>query len=448
MTRFRLGRRTFLRGTGAVLALPVLEAMLNSHGTAFAAGDPLPRRLATFFFGNGVVLPQWTPTTTGSGWALTDALTPLVNVKDYVNVVSGCQVKTPNLRGHHNGVAALLSGYPFIPLPPNGAPYASKFGGPSIDQVAAGIIGKDSTFPSIQIAVSKRVTKGEGPTLQYLSHKGPDAPIPPEFNPAALFTRMFGNFTPKDPTDPRDKLRVSVLDAVKEDANRLRVKLGKTDQQRLDAHLTAISEVRTQILALPPVYTSSCVLPEGGITQTNVDINSQEQLEKVSRAFSDVLALAWSCDLTRVASYQFSGSVGGTSYPEIGVPDNEHSISHDTARKPDIQKCVQFVVKNFAYLLEKLKASAEGTGNVLDNSVLLFTTDVAEGWVHSISDYPILVAGKGGGVLKYPGIHYRSTSARNTSDVLLSIMQAAGTGATSVGGNEGYSNTPCTPIMA
>lgn len=446
MSRFRLSRRAVLRGAGAFVALPVMEAMLNSHGTAFAQGQPLPVRLCTWFFGNGVVLNKWTPSATGASWALTDALGPLVNVKEYVNVVSGCAVKTGTSRGHHTGVAALYSCFPYIELPAGNAPYASKFGGPSIDQVAAGIIGKDSTFPSLQLAVSKRVTKGEGPTLQYLSHKGPDAPIAPEFNPANLFNTLFSNFNEQDPLDPRDRLRVSVLDKVKADADRLRTRLGASDRQRLDAHLTSISEVRTQIAALPPTYTSGCSKPET-VTQTNTDQNGQEPLEPVSKAMSDLLALAWACDLTRVASYQFSGSVGSTAYPMIGVSDNQHTMSHDSGRADDINTTVRFCVKNFAYLLEKLKATPDGTGNLLDNSVLMLSSDVSQGWTHAINDYPILVAGGGRGALKHPGIHYRASNGRNTSDVVLSVMKAAGTGVTSVGGGNGYSNNPCTEIL-
>ncbi len=447
MKSFRLSRRTVLRGLGATVALPLMEAMLNSTGTALAQGEPIPRRLVTFFFGNGVVLNRWTPSSTGSNWALTDALSPLVNVKEYVNVVSGCNVKTPDVRGHHNGAAALMSGYPLVALPANGAPYASKFGGPSIDQVAAGIIGKSTTFPSLQIAISKRVTTDEGPTLQYISHKGPDSPIPPEFNPAALYNRLFASFTPKDSTDPGNGLQVSVLDRVNDGAKRLRQRLGATDRQRLDAHLTSISEVRQQLLALPPVYTSACTKP-ADVMQKNQDTGGQEPLEPVSRAMSELLALAFACDLTRVASYQFSGSVGYSSFPMIGVPDNQHAMSHEPGRADDIQKTVKFVVKNFAYLLERLKATPEGTGNVLDNSAVLMSTDITEGWTHACTDFPILVAGRGGGILKYPGIHYRSTNGRNTSDVLLSVMQAAGTGVTSVGGGSGVSTTRLAEIMS
>src|SRR5581483_8218300 len=121
----------------------------------------------------------------------------------------------------------------------------------------------------------------------------------------------FANFTPKDPTDPRDKLRVSVLDAVKDDAKRQQLRLGAADRARLDQHLTAISEVRSQILALPPVLTSSCVAPTSTVTNTNQDINGVEQYETVSTLMSDLIGLAFACDLTRVVSFQFSGSVGG-----------------------------------------------------------------------------------------------------------------------------------------
>jgi hypothetical protein len=312
--------------------------------------------------------------------------------------------------------------------------------------VVADAIGT-TTFPSIQIAVSKRVTRTEGPTLQFISHRGPDSPLPQEFNPAALFSRLFASFTPHDPTDPRDRLRVSVLDAVKEDTQRLQARLGASDRTRLDAHLTSIAEVRTRILALPPVLTSACVLPEAP-TEANQDIAGIEQLQSVSAVMSDLLALSWACDLTRVASYQFSGSVGGTVYSAIGQTAGEHALTHDSARQGDVHNAVVFVMNRFAYLLEQLKATPEGSGNLLDNSTILFSTDVSEGLNHSVTDYPILVAGRAGGYLKYPGIHLRSTSNENTSDVLLTCMQSVGASVDSVGSGGGFSNSPCTGIMA
>ncbi len=446
MKRFVLGRRALLKGAGAAVALPVLEAMLNGNGTAFAQGQPFPRRFVTWFFGNGVILPRWRPTGTGAGYQLSEELAPLEPVKDYVNVVTGHDVKTPDLRGHHNGAAAMLSGAPFIPLPPNGAPYASKFGAKSVDQLAADLIKGSTPYPSIQIAVSKRVTTGEGPTLQFLSHRGPDQPLPPTFSPAKLYADLFGGFDPKDPTDPRDRLRVSVIDAVRDDARRLRARLGAADRARLDAHLTALSELRGQILALPPKLTSSCQkvpAPES----TNADVNGVEQLETVSKIFSDLLALAFACDLTRVASFQFTGSVGGQVFAQLGHADNQHALTHDSAKQNEVHDSVVFTMKQLAYLLQKLAGSIEGEGNLLDNCCILCTSDVAEGLVHSVTDYPIVVAGRAGGFLKFPGIHHRG-SGQNTSDVLLTCLQAVGTGLTSVGKDSGFSSTPCTAIHA
>lgn len=450
---FVLDRRTLLRGAAAAVALPTMEAMLDVNGLAYAQGDPLPRRFVTWFFGNGVLIPRWVPTGTGTAWSLTPQLAPLTDatrgfdLKKYVSVVSGFDVKTPNLRGHHNGAAALLSGAPFIPLPAGNAPYASKFGAMSIDQVIADKIAGTTTFKSLQLAVSKRVTRGEGPTLANMSHRGPDQPMPTEANPANLFNTLFGNFTPKDPTDPRDKLRVSVLDAVSEDAKRLQTKLGAADKRRLDAHLTSISEVRTRILALPPKVTSSCSKP-ATVTERNVDAGGVEPIEAVSSAMSDLMALAFACDLTRVASFQFSGSVGGHCFKNLSpaeARDSEHSLTHDANQQEKVHQSVVFTMRNFAYLLAKLEKQAEGTGNLLDQTAILCTTDVTEGLSHAINNYPILVAGKAGGTLR-GGVHFRQVG-RNTSDVLFTLAQAVGSGVTAVGLDSGRSTTRIAEIM-
>ncbi len=453
----KLPRRMFLRGAGACIAVPTLEAMLNSHGTAFAAGEALPKRFITWFFGNGVRLDRWTPSATGANWALTPELAPLVDsargidVKSYVSVVSGCNVKTPNLRGHHNGVAAVFSGAPFIPLPAGSANYSSKFGMASIDQVAADAIAGNTQFKSLQLAVSKRYTKGEGPTLQYISHRGPDAPMPQEVNPVNVFNRLFSSFSGSDGgvvTDPRNRLRTNVLDAVRDDAKRLQGKLGTADKARLDAHLTAISEVRSQINALPPVVTQVCSKPAAPTT-TNQDVGGAEPYVAVNKAMSDLVAIAFACDLTRVVSYQFSGSVGGQTYRDLGSrPSDEHSITHDGAQQELVHQAVIYEMQQFAYTLQALKRTTEGTGNLLDQSVVLCSSDVSEGLAHSINDYPILVAGKGGGALK-AGIHYRSTNGRNTSDVLLSCMRAlVGPTVASVGKDSGLSTNPVAELLA
>ncbi|MFT3712564.1 MAG: DUF1552 domain-containing protein [Archangium sp.] len=455
MKSFKLSRRHLLRGVGAALALPTLDAMLNGHGTAFADGTPPPRRFVTWFFGNGVIRSKWTPAQVGTTYTPTEQLAPLVDasrnidVRSYVSVVSGFNVKTPNVRGHHNGACALLSGSPLIPLPPGGAPYSSKFGMMSVDQIAADAIAGNTQFKSLQLAVSKRFTTGEGPTLAYASHRGPDSPMPQEVNPARVYNSLFAGLMPKDPRDPRDGLRASVLDAVKDDARTLQNKLGARDKARLDAHLTSVSELRTRILALPPVITSSCSKP-AAVTMSNQDQGGIEPIEAVSTVMSDLLAMAFACDLTRVASFQFSGSVGGHCFKFLTpneARDSEHSNTHEAALQDKVNEAVIFTMKNFAYTLNALKNTIDGTtGNVLDNTVVLCTSDVAEGIDHSINDYPVLIAGKAGGALK-SGYHFRSSNGRNTSDILLTCLKSLGTGITSVGKDQGLSTTPIAELL-
>jgi hypothetical protein len=445
MKRFMLNRRTMLRGVlgsaAVALALPPLEAMLNTHGTALADGNALPKRFMTWFFGNGVRLEQFTPKVQGKDYELTDELAPLVNVKDYCSVLSGFNNKAGyGRRGHHDGVAGCFSGHPFIEIDPMGAPYASKFGGPSIDQVAASIVGGKTYLPSLHVGVSKRITTGEGPSLQFLSHKGPDEPVVSERNPQAVFNTLFGNFTPED--DPTRKLRVSMLDAVLGDAKRLRQRVGASDKQRIDAHLESIYQLQKQIQALPP----TCTIPEAP-GSTNEDVGGNEPLEEVSKVMADLVVAAFVCDVTRVVSFMQSGGVGSTIYHMTGATTEEHGLSHEPGGQELIHKAVVFNMGCFAYLLEKLKGTSEGGGNVLDNSCILLGSDCAEGITHSCFDQPIIVAGGGGGVLKYPGVHYRSPSGENTTDILISCLRTLDPSVNEAGSAEGYSSSACAAIL-
>ena len=425
-------RRSVLRGiacgAGVSVGLPVLEAMLDSHGRALADGTALPKRFGVFFWGNGVRLASYVPSATGA-YVLSEALKPLEKVKDYVSVASGFNIKTGNERGHHAGCVGILSGAPMQPQDPNGAPYASTFSAPSIDQVVAAAIGGSTRFRSLEVGVSKSVTTGEGTTLRYLSHNGPDNANPPEYSPAALYKRVFGtgftgmsampNGAPQ--LDPKLMLRRSVLSAVREDANALRTRLGKTDQQRLDQHLESIRGLEKQLTALdvaapPPL---ACVAPSAPS-----DTLGDKNLTATNAAMAQLLALALACDQTRVFSVLFSGSVGGTTYPELKIGTNHHSLTHDEGgAQPQVQAITTFIMARFAALLEALQGVREGDGNLLDRVVILASSDCSEGQPHSINNYPILVAGGGGGALAHPGIHVNGQSG-NASDVLLTLLQA------------------------
>lgn len=461
MARLKLSRRTVLRGAlGGVaigFALPPLEAMFNGNGTALADGTAIPTRLGIFFWGDGVKPDRWVPAATGADWAPSPSLTPLATagVKEYVNVVSGMVEKASTERGHHSGTVGILSGGPLVVQPAGGAPYRSTFSLPSIDQVAANIIGQTSRFKSLEVGISKRVDNVEGTTLQYLSHSGPDSPNPPEYDPAALFNRIFGaGFTPPGATPPpvtdmTRAYRKSVLDSVLGDLNDLRSRVGAVDKSRLDKHADNVRTLENRLVAGGSMTAAAaCALPTN--PGSFMDQNGQEQIAAKTAAMSELLAMALACDQTRVFSMMFTGSVAGTIFSEANVNGGHHQLTHDEpGAQPMVQASTVYTMKMFGVLLSALKAIPEGAGNLLDSCAILASTDTSDGRLHNLSDYPILVAGKGGGFLKYPGVHYRSPSGdENTSVVLLSVLRAAGTNLNQVGAEDGLATMSCGAIEA
>ena len=452
MPTIKIDRRAVLRGTlaGAAvsLALPPLEAMFNANGTAYAQGAPLPRRLGVFHWGGGVKHDRWNPTATGPDYALSPELAPLQAVKEHVSVVSGMSVKTGSLQGHHSGAVGILSGCPMVTQPANGAPFRSTFSAPSIDQVAAAVIGKTSKFKSLEVGISKRINGGEGTTLQYLSHNGPDNPNPPEYDPIKLYDRIFGSgFTPPGGmTDATLALRKSVLDGVLADMNRLRAQVGAADRMRLDQHTENVRSIENRLIGMgttPP----SCRLPAKPTAISSP--SNKEALEELTKVMSDLIAMAFACDQTRVFSMNYSGPTNGTLFWQVNATSGHHALTHDEpGDQPLVHACTVFTMQCFAGLLQALKNIPEGAGNVLDNTVIIASSDVSDGKLHSLTDYPVVVAGRGGGFLKYPGVHYRSANKENTSTVLLSVLRAAGLQLTEFGAGGGLVSTSCTAIEA
>jgi hypothetical protein len=447
-----LSRRTVLRGTlsglGVGIALPTLEAMLNSHGTAFAQEGAFPKRFGFYFFGDGVRLDRWTPTATGANYELTESLMPLANVKPYVSVISGTEVR-PSGQGHHTGQCAIATGAPYIQQDPGGAPYASTYALPSIDQVVAS--AWEAQFPttvrSLELGISERLNRNEGTTLNFFSHNGPDSPNQPEFDPREVFDRLFtdgfvGGSSEPQPPDPRWALRKSVLDVVRQGAADLNGRLGRTDRQRLEQHMDSIRTIENKLTALESGQTPlgvACMAPldPGELP----DPDSGEPLVERTDALSDLLAMALACDLTRVFTVQFSCGVSGTVFPALNISTGRHSLSHDEGDdQPGMQASTVFIMERFATFLEKLQGVTEGTGNLLDSCAIMASTDVAEGLPHSKDDYPMLVVGGAGGGLVTPGIHYRA-DGENTTDIHYSVVTALGLGMSSFGGEEGESST-------
>jgi len=429
--------------------------MLNTHGTALAAGESLPARLVVFYFGNGVLRDEFQPTKTGADWQLSDAMQPLAEFKNYLNVVTGYDVKIPNRNGHHNGTIGALSGYDFDGEDKGNRVDDSRFKGPSIDQAVAEVVGGQTRFSSLQLAISRKIQTGEGPATQYISHKSRDEALPPNFSPADVYNKLFADFTP--PTngdtspsviDPRLGLRANLMDAVLASAKRLQSRVSYADKQRLDSHFNAISEVRSRIVkemneqTIPTLVGASCKKPD-----SVTDQNSDEKHSVVTKLMANLMSIAFACDMTRVVSVQFSGSFGNSVFREVGLSMNSHDISHSSNR-PNARIAHKFIMKNLADLLREFKNTPEGTGNLLDQSCVYACTELGNGIDddHQIHDQSVILAGGAGGALKTPGIHH-SKQGGNLSDVLLTVARVSGANLDSVGGDAGKSTTPCTEVM-
>jgi hypothetical protein len=281
----------------------------------------------------------------------------------------------------------------------------------------------------------------EGPTLQFLSHKGPDEALPQIFNPKDLYTKLFDSFVPQD--DPTKPLRLNALDAVAEDVKRLKLRVGMADRIRLDAHLSSVEQIRKQIDALAP----ECMQPMMPVNG-NDDFEGKEPLDEVNQIMADLLVEAFRCDITRIASMQYTGSVGYTVFHMLGQSMGHHDLTHDTNFNDAVDATTVHTIEAFGYLLKRLKETPEGDGNLLDNSCLLLGSDAASGYTHDVFNQPCIVAGKGGGALKHPGINYASPSKENTSDILLACLRTVVPDATQIGSDIGLSTTPCSAITA
>ncbi|NUP09540.1 MAG: DUF1552 domain-containing protein [Polyangiaceae bacterium] len=438
-SRFSLSRRAVLRGsvgTGvACVGLPLLEAMLNTNGDALAGGTPLPRQLVVYFIGNGFRLDQLEPATTGASFDLTPELNPLMGVEAYTKVVTGLQNWCAYQVTHHEGMTA-FNGYTMAEL----SGLYSKAGGPTIDQLVADHIEASSDpsplIRSVQIGISRRTSiMDSGTTMFAVSHRSTNEPLFPKFNPQEIFQLLFGEFEDK-PDD--GELRLAIIDSVREDANKLRARLGSVDRERLDAHLDGLAQLEEKIKTLPPV----CQPPEMP-SQTNPEGVQNEPLTDVNEVMAELLVQALKCDVTRVASVQFIGGAAETVYTEIGQNNAHHNNTHNGGAQAEVHEGVVYAMGQVATLANKMRETIDPTGkNLLESGLIMVGSDCSEGLTHSVSRQPYILIGnlRDSLVGKY---HYQSvpksgndgslTASGNTSDVLMTVLKAFNPEATSVG---------------
>jgi len=436
-----ISRRTTLRGLGVSVALPLLETMTPAGEPAAKAAAASPTRAAFVYVPNGVHMPAWTPTTTGSNFELPSILAPLKSVRGDVLVLSGLTLDKARAHGdgsgdHARAMAAFLTGR--HPRKTNGVGLRA---GISVDQFAATKLGGATRFPSLELGCEGSTSDGacdHGYSCAYqtnLSWRGESTPAAKEIDPRLVFERLFGG--PKaTETDAartrRERDRKSILDFVSEDATRVRGTLGVADQRKLDEYLTGIRELERRIALAQPVV-------EVGQAKMTKPVGVPADFRTHARLMCDLLVLAFQADLTRIATFVFANDGSNRSYPTLGVPEGHHDISHhgsDAAKQRKIRAINTFHIEQFAYLLGKLKAIPDGDGTLLDRCLILYGSGISDGDIHNHDDLPILLAGRGNGALK-TGRHIRYERETPLTNLHLSILAALGASVDTFGDSTG-----------
>jgi hypothetical protein len=416
-SNWRIPRRTFLRGAGAALALPVLDAMTPAAARAAAAQAP-PVRFAALFFPNGVWKKNWIPEEGGADYKLPSSLEPLCDVYDDVLVLSGLdKAASRQGDGHYAKTANFLTGKPVFKTTGKNV----SVGGLSIDQLAARQIGRHTPLPSLELGTEPIVSgidSNVGYTRlygSYISWRAPNVPVAKEIDPRLAYQRLFG---PKDggglPLNDavrRDDAR-SLLDMALEDANSLRSRLGRDDQHKLDEYMDAVRAVEQRLAfhAEPEArqWRPSQAANHPDEPEVAAPANTLEHV----RLMLDLVALAFWTDSTRIATFMFANCVSNRNFSELieGVSGGHHELSHHQNNPDSIaqySKINRWHVEQFAYLLTKLRNIREGDGTLLDNSMILFGSSMSDGNAHDPNNLPILLGGRGGGTIR-AGRHLRS----------------------------------------
>ena len=418
----RLSRRTLLRGAGAALGLPWLEAM------AATGNAPPPVRMAFLYMPNGVNVPAWVPSGVGKDFKLSPTLEPLAAVKDKTTVLSGLwNAASKGGDGHYVKEAAILTCQTI-----KKTPGADLGNGPSVDQVAAKQVANQTPLPSLELGVAPvaiGVDAVVGYTRVYGSHiawSDATTPLAREINPRAVFERLFRASTgPAANSAQADKL---LLDRVLGDARRLRSEVGAADQIRLDEYLSLMRqmEMRVQRAGSGEQRTWKSRAPMD--PKTAPTENPAGHAEHV-RLMMDMIATAFQTDTTRVGTFMFGNAVSNVSFRFLeGVSAGHHDVSHhqkDADKLRQYQLINRWHIEQYAYLLGKLDSMREGESTVLDNSMVVFASALSDGNSHNPHKLPIVLGGRGGGRIE-SGQHLQYTDDSPLANLYLSMLNVFG----------------------
>jgi Protein of unknown function (DUF1552) len=437
LTRKRLSRRTVLRGLGASIALPWLDAMRPA--LAASEADP-PLRLAFVYIPNGVIPGDWAPKGTGTEFELSRILRPLEPFRDDLLVLSGLAHTNADALGDGPGDHARAGACFLTGVHPRKTAGADIHNGVSADQIAAQAIGGNTRLPSLELGCEDSRTVGNcdsGYSCSYtnsIAWRGPASPLPPETNPRTVFERLFGaDDVVLDPEARarRARDRRSVLDLVLGRSRELSFRLGASDRRKVDEYLYAVREIERQIqraeaddaTMVPPIEKPSGIPPG---------------YAEYARMMFDLGVLAFQADLTRISTLMLGREGSLRSYPEIGVPDSHHPLTHHRGQPQFVEAVAKINVYHaelFAYFVGRLKATADGDATLLGRSMVVYGSAIADGDKHTHQDLPVLLVGGGSGVKG--GRHVVCPVKTPMTNLYVSLLDRMGVSVPSVGDSTG-----------
>ena len=436
VTKKHLPRRTFLRGMGVTMALPLLDAMIPAR-TLLAQTAAQPKtRLGFVYVPHGAIMDKWTPATEGAGFEFTPILKPLEPLRDYVNVVSGLGHRAADTTAVHSlSPTTWLSG-----VRPKATQGVDAYAGITADQVAAQAIGQDTALPSMEIATEDHSGLIGSCDRDYgciymntLSWRTPTTPLPMEINPRKVFERMFGQGGSATERLARIQEDRSVLDAITREASNLQLQLGAADRQTMTQYLENVREIERRIQrAEQSQGDQDLELPS---RPAGVPFDFEEHV----KLMYELMALSYQADITRVITFMVSREVSNRTYTQVGVTDGHHAISHHQNRAEKMEKNVRiqtFNVNQFRGFIEKMKQTPDGDGSLLDHSVILYGSNMSNSNAHDHFPLPNLVVGGANGRMK-GGRHLRYPDRTPMTNLLMTMLDKVGVKQDALGDSTG-----------
>jgi len=423
ITKRHLPRRTFLRGVGVALGLPLLDSMVPAQTPLRKTAAVSKSRFCGIYVPHGATMDKWTPAQEGAAFEFSESLKPLEKLRDRINVVSNLAHPAASGVGsdagadHARSAAVFLSGA----HPEKGSVHA----GVTIDQVLAQHVGQDTPLPSLELGIEEvGLNCGSGYGCAYfntISWRTPTLPLPMENSPQVVFERLFGDGTNSAQRLRRKQQDASILDSVTDKVARLQGKLDPSDRVRLNEYLDDIREIERRIQKATEQSANDVNVPEA-------PVGIPEAFEDHIKLMFDLLTIAYRAEITRISTLMYARDTSGATYPGSGVRDGFHAASHHSNVRANMDRYAlinKYHVQTLDYFLEKLRATPDGDGTLLDHSVVLYGSSMSNGNQHDHDPLPIVVAGGASGQLK-GGRHIVQPAHTPMSNLMLALLDKLG----------------------